>query len=176
MVKDINYLIGMRVKHIRRTTPVNGIVLDQTQLSKLMGIKQGHLSNIESGQRALTPELARRFAEVYDADIADLLSGDPSFMKDTDEIRDAMRQAEEILSATMELVDGDEETCSNTFKEWLGSVGYKVIAANDQVLIKRPRKVIRATPTMLTALEKRAADMIEFELFRWEKLNRKKGG
>lgn len=53
-------LAGRTYRMIRRT---HGMTL--AQVAELVGITESHLSRIERGERAISPDLQKRFVEVY---------------------------------------------------------------------------------------------------------------
>lgn len=65
MAENYNKLIGVRVKMLRIAKGIS-----QTELAKLIGVTQTHLSNIENGRAGLTIPNLIKLHEVLEAPIS----------------------------------------------------------------------------------------------------------
>jgi transcriptional regulator with XRE-family HTH domain len=62
--------MAMRINVVALRTLRELAGLSQAELSRQSGIRQGHISNIESGQKTPRPETVRRFAAVMGVPVA----------------------------------------------------------------------------------------------------------
>jgi transcriptional regulator with XRE-family HTH domain len=88
------------IKEVRKRKGIT-----QVELAKMLGVTQGAVQKLESGENDLTGKMLRKLATVLNVDAWELLPKDmqPNITAEEAEVLRAIRKAKEITSKTNEI-------------------------------------------------------------------------